>query len=181
MLMQTIAPPEAVALTLPKGMAFDEFMSVGRGLLKQHRTIPFFLGDWARFGRSEYGDQFALALPDIADPKVIKLAERVSNAFLPEQRDQALSFDHYRHLVDLPHGEAKRLLDKAKQEHLPANQLRTEALRVKVELGQGDFVDDDAEHQEFLAMQRAWNNGRPEARAYFLEAANGANLGLIDA
>lgn len=181
MLMQTIAPPDAVSLTLPAGMAFDEFMGVGRGLLRQHKTIPFFLGDWARYGRETYGDQFALALPDIADPKTIKLAERVSQAFLPEQRDQALSFDHYRHLVDLPHGEAKRLIDKAKQEGLRPGEMRTEALKLKTALGQGDFVDDDAEHQEFLAIQRAWNNARPEAREYFLEAANNANLGLIDA
>lgn len=183
-----LSPIQSVSLNLPSDISYSKFREIGQTIAGQVRNVQWLAGDWAAYGfersktDSEFAEQFNLDLPTIADDtKAIKEAARVSAKFKPEERDKSLSYKHYAHLATLPHGEAKKLLDKAKRDNIPSRQLRIEALGVKAELGQGTFVDDDPDYKALTSIQHMWNRAPFDVRMQFLELAQEANGGVIDA
>ena len=169
-----------IALHVPTGITLDEWADQGREIATQVRNHGWLIGDWCRQGHELFGDLIKDVLPELGlDLSQVRRAAKVAQAFPPHERDQGLSFAYYAHLVDLPHGEARRILTQARGK--PAKEIRVQAMAVKEQLGiAGLPSDDDTVRREFLQMQWAWNRGSPDARKMFLELATDSNMGVID-
>jgi hypothetical protein len=173
---------QSVGLKLPDDISFKDFMALGQDLAALDRNLKWQAGDWFHFGKEKFGEQFDLALPQITnDPKSLEKAARVSERFAVEERDASLSWSHYQHLADLPHGEAAKLIDRAKSENLTARELRVETMKHKIDTGQIQIWDDDHEQKELMEITRAWNRARASVRQEFYDMAGDAELGVIDA
>jgi hypothetical protein len=141
-------------------MPMQQWLDMGRNLAAQSRTITWLAGDWFNFGKATYGEQAMLDLPEFGGGvKKLKEAAKIAETFEPAHRDMSLGFDHYKHLSELPFGEARKLIERAKTESLSPSDIRTEALKTRVLLGQGpaDMFGDDPDEQARIAIQRAYN------------------------
>ncbi len=130
--MQHTAIVEAEPLTC------DDWLAIGKSIASAHREKQWEMADWFAYGKRrakedpQFAEQMALALPEITeDPKRLEQAAKVAEAFPRQERSLALSFDHYAALASLPHGEARKLLERAKVEHIPARALIDRAERPK--------------------------------------------------
>jgi hypothetical protein len=181
--MLATIPQGSVSLSLPSDIDYDAWKEIGKGLSFHQRNNTWLLGDWYRHGEQHFAEQLKLDIGDITDDvKTLRSAAKVSGEFPAELRDASLSFTHYKHLSALPHGEARRALEQsAKETGATAKSLRLDVMAARIELGQGDFVEDDHVYTEHLALQRLWNNSCRDAREYFLPAAIEANMGPISA
>lgn len=177
----TISAP--IALALPDDLTADQWLDLGRDLASQKRTLDWLVGDWLNVGMERFPEQLELALPQISDDaKAVMKIGRIAAAFSPDQRYADLSFAHHAHVATLPAQEAKALLERARREHINARQLRLEAVKVKVQIGQQTiFTDEDFDHHELLNLQRAWNKAQPHVRREFVAMIEEAQYGEIDA
>ncbi|GGB14954.1 hypothetical protein GCM10011380_00450 [Sphingomonas metalli] len=164
---------------------FSDWLTTGKALLTERTRIEWQLADWIADGREQFGNQAEFDF--LADelgiaPKALKTAAKVAAAFPPHMRDSALTFEHHEAVVGLPATDALAVLKQARDGHLDDRETRVEAVKRRTELGQGSvFADDDWEHHELMAIQRAWNRARTSVRAEFLELAAEVELGIIDA
>lgn len=159
------------ALDIAPDIPFDEWLAIGQRLVRQDRETKWRAADWFAAGRArakhdpEFARQMDLALPTILeDPKKLDAIAKVAEVFRPEERSMDLSFDHYAALSRLPHGEARKLLDRARRDHIPAKTLRYEALGQQFAL-ERQAPDEDGLLESFL---RHWNRLPKSVR---LEAA----------
>ena len=175
-------PLGAVSLTLPDDMQYADWRGLGETLADRYKNTVWLIGDWFAHGQTRFAEQLKLDLPKITDdPKMLRKAAKVAQAFQPADRNVALSYQHHAHVADMPADEAKALLDKARRENWTAREMRIKAMARKLEIGQTQiFSDDDYEYHEMQAIARAWNRARPSARSEFLEMANEAEGGVID-
>ena len=179
--MNALATIEATAS--PAG--FTDWLNAGKGLLTERTRIEWQLADWIATGRDQFGHQAEFDF--LADelgiaPKALKTAAKVAAAFPPHMRDSALTFEHHEAVIGLPASDALAVLKQARDGHLDDRETRVEAVKRRTEIGQGNvFTDDDWEHHQLMAIQRAWNRAQPNVRSEFLELAAEAELGVIDA
>ncbi|MFS0771057.1 hypothetical protein [Sphingomonas sp. 1P08PE] len=178
--MNALATIEAAAP--PAG--FTDWLSTGKDLLTKRTAIEWQLADWIADGREQFGHQAEFDF--LADelgiaPKALKSAAKVAAAFPPHMRDTSLTFEHHEAVAGLPTSDAMALLKAASAGHLDERETRVEAVKRRAEIGQGTLIDDDWEHHQLMAIQRAWNRAQPNVRAEFLELAAEAELGVIDA
>jgi len=129
--MQHTAIVEAEPLTC------DDWLTIGKSIASAHREKQWEMADWFAYGKRrakedpQFAAQMALALPEITeDPKRLEQAAKVAEAFPRQERTLALSFDHYAALASLPHGEARKLLEKAEREHIPPRKMIDVAQRM---------------------------------------------------
>lgn len=170
---------------LPAG--FSEWLDTGRALYARRKSLEWECADWLAEGVANFPEQMTLAMQEFAsDPieqKALTRSARVAASIPAGQRNSALTFAHHMHVADLPLTERMALLDRASKENLSARALRIVSLERKVELniGNNKFEDDDWEYQELMAIVRAWNRARPDARQSFYDMAGDANLGVVEA
>ncbi|RIV79559.1 hypothetical protein [Pelagerythrobacter aerophilus] len=148
------------SLTLPTDLPFERWLSIGRDLIQRDRETKWQAADWYAYGRTrakadpEFAQQMELALPAILeDPKRLEAIAKVAESFPAEDRSTDLSFDHYAALSRLPHGEARKLLDKATRDRTPARDLRYEALGQQRSLSRLEPNQDDL----LSSFIRHWN------------------------
>ena len=139
-------------------LTFEQWREMGRDMLARQREHQWAAADWFRYGRDraktdpDFKKQMDRALPEMAeDPKRLEAVAKVAEAFGPDDRDYSLSFESYIHLARLPHGEARKILDRASKEHIAPRQIREEALGQTV---MHITQDDDSLLSAFL---RHWN------------------------
>ena len=112
-------------LELPRGLSFDEWKAVGQALRGLERNVPFWLGDWWRYGERAYGEAEAQAALSGYSLKTCKNAARVAARFgEPSRRRDNLTFAHHEDVAALPPSQADELLDIAETDHLPIRELR---------------------------------------------------------
>lgn len=178
---------EVLQPTAPAPDGFNEWLEVGRGLYEQRKALEWECADWLATGQQKFPEQMALVLPMLAtDPieqKQLTRSARIAAAIPPAQRCAALTFDHHKHVADLPVAERLNILNRATEENLSARATRIIALERKAALGVGntEFEDDDPEYQALMAIVRAWNRASRETREEFYDMAGDAELGVIEA
>lgn len=173
---------QSVGLALPDDISFKDFMALGHDLAALDRNLKWQAGDWFHFGREKFGEQFDLALPEITnDPKTLEKAAKIAETFSVEERDASLSWSHYQHLADLPHGQAAKLIERAKSENMTAREVRIEAIKDKISNGQIQIWEEEPDDQAMMAITRAWNRAPKHVRQEFYDMAGDAELGVIDA
>jgi hypothetical protein len=175
-----------MSLDIPKGQTFDQWVEMGRSLCEGQKVVNWWIGDWWAAGTHRYGERAKAAAQGIFGREfggLMNLAS-VCRAFETSRRREALSFTHHVEVSALPPEEADALLERAEADGLSTRDLRVEAMKRRVALGHfptRDVGDDDPEHTELMEITRKWNRARRSARETFLDLANEANLGVIDA
>jgi hypothetical protein len=134
-------------------LPFNEWLAIGRAKAESLRKDQWAVADWFAYGKRrakadpQFAEQLALAMPEIAeDPKRLEQAAKVAEAFPAIDRDLSLSFDHYAQLSNLPHGEARRLLERAKAEHIPPRALIDRTERPTPLLGDDELLSSFIRH-----------------------------------
>jgi len=155
-----IEPDHTPALTLPDDLPFDRWIEIGRDLIQRDRETKWQAADWFAYGRTrakadpDFAQQMDLALPAILeDPKHLEAIAKVAESFPAADRSVELSFDHYAALSRLPHGEARKLLDKASRERTSARDLKYQALGQQRSLTRLEPTQDDM----LSSFIRHWN------------------------
>lgn len=177
MIQTAIVAGDDVTPLLSDDCTFDEWHSVGERLRRDEQMRRWAVGDWFALGKRrakadpQFAEQFNLALPSIAeDPKRLEQAAKAAEAFPVSERTLSLSFDHYAALAALPHGEARKLLERAERERIPPRKLIDRAERPMLQLG------DDELYSGFI---RHWNRLPRHVRldaAEVIAEANGEEI-----
>lgn len=105
---------------------------------------------------------------------------KIAEAYPPDRRDPALTFEHYAGVFHLPEGDRESLIAEAKQARINSHKTRVEALRRKA-FGSEYMPRDDPEYDELMRIVRAWNRAGPDARGTFAELVEEADCRLIEA
>ena len=184
--MTDTEPSTTTALTLPANAPYSAWIETGHALAHQKRNVDWLIGDWIGYGRQHYPEQIAMDFPAltevVGDAAALRRIEKTVAKFPAHLRVASLSFEHHAHLVDLPIQEALPLLQQAATEKLSAKQLKVKATMRKIESGQTTiWKDEDIDYTELMSIVRAWNSARPHIREEFMEMANAAKSGIIEA
>lgn len=174
----------ALALEIPKGQTFDDWVEMGRNLCEGQRVVNWWIGDWWAAGSHRYGERAKAAAEGIfgKEFKTLANAASVCRAFETSRRREHLSWSHHAEVASLPPEEADAILDRAEADQLNRATVRSEAIKKKTELGlYVPRIDDDPEQTELLEITRKWNRARRSVRETFLDLANESDLGVIDA
>lgn len=147
------------SLHLPADLSCADWLATGRDLMRIDRENKWRAADWMAYGRARaktdtaFADQMALALPQILeDPRKLDAIARVAEAFPAADRDVALSFDHYAALARLPHGEARKLLDKAAKDRTGPREIRYEAMQAHMTLSPRQPADEDSQCSSLIHL-----------------------------
>lgn len=173
---------EAWALDPSAVQSFSDWIAIGRNLANQKRNLDWLIGDWITIGKEKFPEQFELALTTVSDDaKAMRRIEAITQAFPPHKRDCALSFDHHAHVADLPPAEAMAMLKAAKEGKWSAKRLRIEAMTRKIEIGQIQIWEDDAETIALRNIAVAWNRAPIAVREEFADMIDEVGTGDVDA
>lgn len=149
--MSVVEVAPALSLDLPPDLTGEQWANLGQSLFHEHRSCQWKLADWIAYGRakaktdSTFAEQMALALPAILeDPRKLDAIARVAEVFPVDERSLDLSFDHFAALSRLPHGEARKLLDKAAKDKTGPREIRYEAMQAQMNLAPREPVNEDS-------------------------------------
>jgi hypothetical protein len=110
----------------PEGdMPFDQWVEVGRQLLRAGRAWQFWLGDWILYGEKHHGEMYDDAV-DITgyDRTTLRNIVVVCRAVEMSRRRDDLTFTHHVEVAPLPPAEQDAWLTRAAEEKWPASKLR---------------------------------------------------------
>lgn len=165
----------AMALDVPKGQSFDDWVEMGRRLAETDRRLQWWIGDWWAAGTHRYGARAKAAAEGIfgREFQTLMNAASVCRSFEPSRRRDDVSWSHHVEVAALPAEEADALLNKVEAEDLSVRELRIQAMKRKVALGifrPRDRREDDPEDDDYAAIARKWNRASMGARVKILEA-----------
>lgn len=113
------------------GLAYDEWVEVGRGLARVGGAVNWWIGDWINYGEHKWGDKYTAALDVFGEQyeystlrKMAHVSARV-DLFL---RQNKLSWNHHLEVAQLEPDEQAILLAFAERNSLSVRDLR-EAVR----------------------------------------------------
>lgn len=106
-----------LGLPLREGLTYHEWLDIGTRLTRSARTLPWMIGDWARYGEWRYGERYDQAIEITGlDKQTLKNYASVAGRFQTSRRRDALSIAHHANVQKLPDHEQDQWLDLA-QEH----------------------------------------------------------------
>lgn len=122
-----------LSLELPPGLAFEEWVNLGRRLRQGQHAINWHIGDWWAFGDHRYGDRAEAAAKGIFGLEFQTLANlaSIARAYEPSRRREVVSFTHHAEAAGLAPEVADNLLDRAARDHLSAKDIRREVQAIK--------------------------------------------------
>jgi hypothetical protein len=124
----------ALALELPDGTTFGEWLGIGRRLRLGSQALNWHIGDWWKFGVLHWGEdetrKSALEIWGV-EGETARVYGWVAEKFQPVSRLTELSFSHYQEAASLPADQARDLLGKAARENLSKAQVRREVQAIK--------------------------------------------------
>jgi hypothetical protein len=135
---QTPTRTTTLGLPLREGLTYHEWLDIGTRLTRNARTLPWMIGDWARYGEWRYGERYDQAIQITGlDYGTIANYSSVAGRFNFSRRRELLTIHHHANVQKLPDEEQDRWLDIAEQQRLSVAEMRD---RMKAELGQGRDV-----------------------------------------
>lgn len=85
------------SLTIPPGLAFEEYEQMGARLGQIESAAPWWIGDWLLFGEHLYGEKYAQAVESTGVPEeTLVVYQWVAKQFPPHTRLDGLSWTHHR-------------------------------------------------------------------------------------
>lgn len=122
-----------LALDLPKGQSFEEWVEAGRNLASANKVLHWWIGDWWAAGSHRYGERAKVAAQGIFGREFQTLANLASvcRAFTTSRRREHLSFSHHAEVAALSPTKADSLLERAEREGWSVRDLRAEAIMAR--------------------------------------------------
>lgn len=114
------------SLTLPDGLTYEQWESLGIALQAMFRACQWWVGDWFNYGEShfhEYSAQ-AVALATGREEATVWNCASIARRFPTSRRREVLTFAHHVEVAGLPVADQEGWLDLAEAEHLTRKQLR---------------------------------------------------------
>lgn len=115
---------------LPDGLNIGQWLAVGETLQRMERSVMWWLGDWWRYGKRNYGDMAEQASKDhVKDITghtygVVTNAATVAKTFEVSRRRENLPFSYHQEVASLPAEDAESLLDEVEQTGMKRADLR---------------------------------------------------------
>ncbi len=154
----TNIPTNAVQIAIPAEATPQDWLGVVRSLFDQKQQADWMLADCLASGAERFGMQTCLDLivENIAvEPKVLRSAARVAEAFPAHLRASDMPYDVHRLIAQLPEDRRLETLQRASVEHWGVNEVRRVVHDDRKQ--QAMFEDNDPERFATLIF-RAWNN-----------------------
>lgn len=132
------------ALRLQDGkVAFDQWLDLGKQLAQMDRSMPWWIGDWAAYGKNLWGREYEPDEPDDAPKSKYREAidvtglayqtianyQTVADSFPISRRRETLSFQHHAEVASLGPAEQEHWLQLAENEKLSVKALREQLQR----------------------------------------------------
>jgi len=94
-------------------LGFDDWIEHGRRLGVIGRASGWWIGDWLRYGNTEFGERYVRASRITGyDAQTLMNMVYVAAAVPPDERRHALSWSHHAELAALPSEERARWMDR---------------------------------------------------------------------
>jgi hypothetical protein len=120
----TVTP---VAWRAQANLALEEWLESGRKLGLLGRNVPWWIGDWLRYGNHAYGERYVRAARVTGyDTQTLMNMVYVASRFQPTRRRGNLSWSHHAEVTALDPAEQDAWLDRAEAERMSVRCLRQE-------------------------------------------------------
>jgi hypothetical protein len=167
------------ALILPSDLTVDRWREIGEQILRVSNSSGWWLGDWLLYGERTYPDRYRKAVEGTAlDVQTLRNYAWVARRFKPSRRRDALSVQHHIEVAALLDDEQDMWLDRAERFSWSRNKLRA-LLKTDRETAR-----DAGEQRAPRVVEEAGTpfrfNISPERRQRWADAAERANLGLVE-
>ena len=115
----------ATSLTIQPGLDFDDWQTLGAMLRRACQGVQFWIGDWIRYGETNYGDKYTEAMAATG----LKYKSLANDVYVASKvdislRNERLSFNHHYAVAALKPAQQRKWLAKAEAEGLSYRQLR---------------------------------------------------------
>ena len=115
------------ALILEEGLTIEQWMAAGESLKVLESAVPWWVGDWLRYGEEKFGEMYSQALREVDRSKQTMMNWAwVAGKFDPSRRRENLSFSHHAEVAGLEEDQQDEWLDRAEQEDWSKTRLREE-------------------------------------------------------
>lgn len=119
-------------LVLPPGLAWNEWVEVGRALAEVARRtehirsrVSWAIGQWLLYGEHAYGEKFAQAASELGlEPHTLQNMQWVVERFGGAPSHPSLGFWHHAEVAALPPEDREAILKVAEAERLSRSQVR---------------------------------------------------------
>lgn len=176
----------AVALSIPRDIAFEEWIGIGKDLFIRQRQTEWLLADWLNVGSDKFRDlpQMAMFLEEIGvDPKRALADAKVARLIPPTWRSDKVSFNVCRQIAKIDDEPTRlRMLKQAVDERWNEKAAHHHVVEHMVETG-SLLPEDDPDTRQAVEGIRCWNRMSKAARAYLaplIDMAAANNFGPID-
>jgi hypothetical protein len=137
-----------VAWRAEPDLALGEWLESGRKLGLLGRNVPWWIGDWLRYGNHVYGERYVRAARVTGyDVQTLMNMVYVASHFPPIRRRGKLSWSHHAEVAALEEAKQDEWLDRAEAERLSVRCLRQEIrTQVRRTMTAGQRTSSDSRH-----------------------------------
>ena len=130
---QLSLPGEATktSLSLPDGLTFDQWQSVGQQIARAERAVMWWMGDWWNYGERKYGEMTAQAVDSEYDYQTWRNAAWVAGKIEMSLRRDSLPWSLHKEIAARPPEEQEALLAEAEAEGWTVRDTRKAVRRLK--------------------------------------------------
>lgn len=114
----------ALTLKLPEDLKMEDWAIIGRELCRTDQVVKWWIGDWAAFGLTKYGQLKEFAELNGINYQTLADMAWVSRSVEVSRRRESLDWSKHREVAALEPKEQEKWLAKAEKEELPVAEIR---------------------------------------------------------
>lgn len=134
-LLSGTASLNSTGVAVSDDMNFDDWVSLGEGLVRIGSGVQWALGDWLNYGKERFPDRYeTIARETGYEYQTLANFAWVANRIEPARRNPQLSFTHHKAVASVGTEDQDRLLAQADDEGMSSRQL-------EVEVSSGRFME----------------------------------------
>jgi hypothetical protein len=104
---------------------YDEWYETGKVLQQMHKSLAWWIGDWLNYGDFRWGEAFTQAIEMTGlSVDVLRNYKWVANKVDRAQRDEQVSWSHYRIIAPMVEQEQEQWVRRVKRDNLSVADLR---------------------------------------------------------
>lgn len=129
------------SLSLPEGLSYDQWLSVGRKLMLADKAVQWAIGDWWVYGDHRYGERAAAAIdPDTGENRLQRYMDYgfVARAIETSRRREVLSWSAHREVAALEPKIQDAILDRAVENGWGSREVRAAVKEFKNRMAGGN-------------------------------------------
>jgi hypothetical protein len=131
---QTPTRTTTLGLPLREGLTYHEWLDIGTRLTRNARTLPWMIGDWARYGEWRYGERYDQAIQITGlDIGTLKNYASVAGRFQTSRRNDLLTLSHHALVQKMTDDEQDLWLGRAAENGWTVAELRNQLKALKDE------------------------------------------------